>query len=107
MRRILVVDDDLHVGQAIRVRLKEHGFRVSAADGGPGGLAAPDNATFDLMIVDAFMPHMRGFEAMATRLGAPGCLRKPSWNEDWKGDQRAARLGICSSIGRRCPATTR
>jgi CheY-like chemotaxis protein len=64
MRRILVVDDDLHVGQAIRVWLKHHGFRVSTADSGPGGLAALDNASFDLMIVDVFMPQMRGFEAI-------------------------------------------
>lgn len=64
MRRILVVDDDLHVGQAIQVWLRHHGFRVSNADSGPGGLAALDNATFDLMIVDVFMPHLRGFEAI-------------------------------------------
>src|SRR5690348_10440425 len=64
MRRILVVDDDSHIGQAIEVWLKQHGFRVSTADSGPGGLAALDNASFDLMIVDVFMPHMRGFEAI-------------------------------------------
>ena len=64
MRRILVVDDDLHVGQAIGVWLTAHGFRVGTADGGTTGLAALDNATFDLMIVDVFMPHMTGFEAI-------------------------------------------
>jgi CheY-like chemotaxis protein len=64
MRRILVVDDDLHVGQPIGIGLKPHGFRVSTADGGATGLAALDNATFDLMIVDVFMPHMKGFEAI-------------------------------------------
>jgi len=64
MRRILVVDDDLHVGQAISVWLKAHGFRVATADGGATGLSALDNATFDLMIVDVFMPHMTGFEAI-------------------------------------------
>jgi CheY-like chemotaxis protein len=64
MRRILVVDDDPHVGQAIRVWLKHHGFRVATAESGAGGLAALDNASFDLMIVDVFMPHMRGFEAI-------------------------------------------
>jgi DNA-binding response OmpR family regulator len=57
MRRILVVDDDLHVGQAISVWLKADAFRVATVDGGITGLAALDNATFDLMIVDAFMPH--------------------------------------------------
>jgi len=64
MRRILVVDDDLHVGRAVDVWLKHHGFRVSTADSGPGGLAALDNTSFDLMIVDVFMPQMRGFEAI-------------------------------------------
>jgi CheY-like chemotaxis protein len=64
MRRILVVDDDLQVGQAIQLWLKHHGFRVSTADSGAGGLAALDNGSFDLMIVDVFMPHMRGFEAI-------------------------------------------
>jgi CheY-like chemotaxis protein len=64
MRRILVVDDDPHVGQAIRVWLKHHGFRVATAESREGGLAALDNASFDLMIVDVFMPHMKGFEAI-------------------------------------------
>lgn len=63
MRRIVVADDDLHVRQTIGVWLKEHGFRVSFADG-LSGPTALDNATFDLMIVDVFMPHMRGFEAI-------------------------------------------
>ena len=64
MRRIPVVDDDLHVGRAIRIWLEQHGFRVLTADGGPNGLAALDNGTFDLMIIDVFMPQMCGFEAI-------------------------------------------
>jgi len=64
MRRILVVDDDLHICLAIRAWLKRYGFRVSIADGGVNGLAALDNGTFDLMIVDIFMPNMRGFESI-------------------------------------------
>jgi CheY-like chemotaxis protein len=64
MRRILVVDDDPHVGLAIRAWLTQHGFRVAIADGGTTGLAALDNSTFDLMIVDVFMPNMRGFESI-------------------------------------------
>src|SRR5450631_1655883 len=64
MRRILVVDDDPHICLAVRAWLKHHGFRVSIADGGPNGLAALDNSTFDLMIIDIFMPNMRGFESI-------------------------------------------
>jgi CheY-like chemotaxis protein len=64
MRRILVVDDDPHICLAVRAWLKRYGFRVSIADGGPNGLAALDNSTFDLMIVDIFMPNMRAFESI-------------------------------------------
>ena len=64
MRRILVVDDDPHICLAVRAWLKRSGFRVSIADGGPNGLVALDNSTFDLMIVDVFMPNMRGFESI-------------------------------------------
>ena len=64
MRRILVVDDDLHIRLAISTWLKRCGFRVAIADGGPNGLAALEDATFDLMIVDVFMPNMRGFESI-------------------------------------------
>ena len=64
MRRILVVDDDPHICLAIRAWLKRYGFKVATADGGATGLVALDNSTFDLMIVDIFMPHMRGFESI-------------------------------------------
>jgi DNA-binding response OmpR family regulator len=64
MHRILVVDDDPHIGRALRAWLKRYGFRVSIADGGSNGLLALDNSTFDLMIVDVFMPNMRGFESI-------------------------------------------
>jgi DNA-binding response OmpR family regulator len=56
MRRILVVDDDPHICLAVRAWLKRYGFKVAIADGGSTGLVALDNSTFDLMIVDIFMP---------------------------------------------------
>jgi len=64
MRHILVVDDDPHMGLAIRAWLKRYGFNVAIADGGIAGLAAIHNSPFDLMIVDIFMPDMRGFESI-------------------------------------------
>jgi CheY-like chemotaxis protein len=64
MRRILVVDDDPHVRLAIRAWLQHCGFRVAVADGGADGIDALRKSTFDLMIVDVFMPNMHGFEAI-------------------------------------------
>ena len=64
MSRILVVDDDPMVCTALEVCLARHDFLVTIADGSEAGLRALEGASFDLMIVDIFMPHMRGFESI-------------------------------------------
>ena len=64
MTRVLVVVDDPMVRMAIEIHLERHSFHVTIADGGEVGLRALEGAAFDLMIVDIFMPHMRGFESI-------------------------------------------
>ena len=64
MPRVLVVDDDPMVCMAIEIHLERHSFQVTIADGGEAGLRALEREVFDLMIVDIFMPHMRGFESI-------------------------------------------
>jgi CheY-like chemotaxis protein len=64
MSRILVVDDDALICSAIRTWLEDKGFQVVIADGAESGLDALEKDTFDLMIVDIFMPHMHGFESV-------------------------------------------
>jgi CheY-like chemotaxis protein len=64
MPQILVVDDDPLVCRAIKVYLERNNFEVIVADGGEEGLRALEGTAFDLMIVDIFMPHMRGFESI-------------------------------------------
>lgn len=64
MRRILVVDDDPLSRHAMGMWLEQCGFRVAITDGGESGVVALNDGTFDLMIVDVFMPNMRGFESI-------------------------------------------
>jgi len=64
MTRVLIVDDDPLVCAAIEICLERHGFEATIADGGEAGLRALEDSSFDLMIVDIFMPHMRGFESI-------------------------------------------
>lgn len=64
MPRILVVDDDPMVCVAIEVCLTRKSFEVTVADGGEAGMRALETADFDVMLIDVFMPHMRGFEAI-------------------------------------------
>jgi CheY-like chemotaxis protein len=62
--RVLVVDDDPLVCVAIEVCLTRKGFEVTVADGGEAGMRALEASDFDVMLIDVFMPHMRGFESI-------------------------------------------
>ncbi len=64
MTRILVVDDDLLVCSAVRAWLESRSYEVVVAEGGETGLLALERTTFDLMVIDIFMPHMHGFESI-------------------------------------------
>jgi CheY-like chemotaxis protein len=64
MPRVLVVDDDLMVCATIELCLTRNGFEVTVADGGEAGMRALDASEFDVMLIDVFMPHMRGFESI-------------------------------------------
>jgi len=64
MTHILVVDDDPLICAAIRTWLEDKDFDVVLADGAESGLSALAQATFNVMIVDIFMPHMHGFESV-------------------------------------------
>ena len=64
MKRILVVDDDPLVSLSIRLTLEREGFETVLANGGVTGLHALEAQRFDAMIVDIFMPEMRGFESV-------------------------------------------
>lgn len=48
----------------IEACLARQGFEVTIADGGEQGIKALESASFDVMLVDIFMPHMRGFESI-------------------------------------------
>jgi CheY-like chemotaxis protein len=66
MSRVLVVDDDKSVASAIQALLESEGFDVVVARDGRAGLLALESGTFDLLIVDIFMPNMDGLEAIKT-----------------------------------------
>ena len=64
MPRVLVVDDDPMVCLAIETCLQRQGFEVTIADGSEAGIRALETSTFDVVLVDIFAPHMRGFESI-------------------------------------------
>ena len=66
--RILLIDDNRQGSGARRIILRELGYDVVTAEGGPEGLehfrASADEAPFGLVVTDFRMPGMRGDEVV-------------------------------------------
>lgn len=62
MRRILLVEDQPLVRKAVRGALEDAGFAVVEAGDGEEGLTAAKGDSFDLAIVDIWMPRVDGIE---------------------------------------------
>jgi len=63
--RILVVDDEPAVGDAIKMMLKFDGHEVQTASGSKEALSLLEQDKFDLIITDYSMPGMKGDELAA------------------------------------------
>lgn len=60
--RILVVDDDVLVLEALKELLTSSGYEVRVATRGQEALEILDKERFDLLILDVVMPKMTGFD---------------------------------------------
>jgi CheY-like chemotaxis protein len=73
MARVLVIDDDRAVLTTVKIGLERAAHSVETAEDGGAGLRLLETRTFDLLIIDIFMPGMDGFETMR--------LVRQSWPE--------------------------
>jgi DNA-binding response OmpR family regulator len=62
MSNILVVDDDPHIRELVRVFLRDEGFDVYEAADGVEALARLETLKADMVILDVMMPNMDGWE---------------------------------------------
>lgn len=62
MAKILIVDDDLDIVEAMRVVLAQKGYEVIVAADGVEGINKFKQEKPDLIILDVMMPNMDGFE---------------------------------------------
>jgi DNA-binding response OmpR family regulator len=60
-KRILIVDDDYEIIEAMRAALEAKGYEVLVARDGNQGLAMAEREDPDLMILDMMMPKRSGF----------------------------------------------
>ncbi len=71
---LLLIEDDARLQALLVQYLEPFGFRVEARSDGPAGLAALDECSPDLVILDIMLPGMNGFEvcrAMRQRSQVP------------------------------------
>ncbi len=69
--RILLVEDEAHLSQAVASGLRAEGFAVDVADNGTDGLAMARGGAYDLVILDILLPGTNGF-LVCSRLRAAG-----------------------------------
>jgi two-component system, OmpR family, response regulator len=62
MTKVLVVDDDPHIRELLKLILLKEGFEAAEADDGIEALKAMESAKMDLAIIDIMMPNMDGWQ---------------------------------------------
>ncbi|MED4586584.1 response regulator transcription factor [Brevibacillus choshinensis] len=61
MPKILVVDDDAHIRELVRLYLEDEGFEIVEKSNGEDALEYAENHIVDLVILDIMMPRMDGW----------------------------------------------
>lgn len=64
MKTILVIDDEMAIGEVIDIAMTDEGYRVLHAADGREGLRTLDAETVDLVITDLMMPIVDGREVL-------------------------------------------
>ena len=115
--KLLIIDDEPHIRQMMRLTLEAAGYQVDEADDGPSGVDRfGDGTQYDAVLLDQRMPGLDGLETLkqirkraptacvvmvtayasielavdAMRLGATDFLRKPMTPETLRGATAAA-----------------
>ncbi len=75
--RVLIVDDDRSMRMALRNILEQDGYRIDEASNGDQALALCKRHMPDLVLMDAVMPLLNGFEACAQIRALQGGAHTP------------------------------
>ena len=71
MKTILIIDDDLHIGNALEESLANEGYKVSRAYSGTEAIYVLSQAKPDLVLLDLMLPGLSGEEVLPHIKGIP------------------------------------
>ena len=71
MKTILIIDDDLHIGNALEESLVNEGYKVSRAYSGTEAIYVLSQAKPDLVLLDLMLPGLSGEEVLPHIKGIP------------------------------------
>lgn len=86
MARILVVDDDLHIGNLLEEILTREGYAVTRAYSGTEALMLADRVQPDLVLLDLMLPGLSGEELLPRLEGIPVIILSAKAGVDSKVD---------------------
>lgn len=61
-KKVLVVDDELHIQELIKYNIEQNGFKVVTADTGERALEIIENDNIDIILLDLMLPGIDGLE---------------------------------------------
>lgn len=96
-KRVLIVDDDAEIVEAIRYAIEAKGFDVTVARDGNQGLAMAEREDPDLVILDMMMPKRSGFlvlEKLRRSRSVPMRIIMITANEGSRHKAYAEMLGV-------------
>ena len=71
MKHILVIDDDIYIGNLLQEALEAEGYRVSRAYSGTEAVLTLDHTRPDLALLDLMLPGLSGEEVLPRLAGIP------------------------------------
>ena len=71
LKTILIVDDDIHIGNALEEALRQEGYGVLRAYSGTEAIMVLDRSKPDLVLLDLMLPGLNGEEVLPLIQGRP------------------------------------
>ncbi len=88
MRRVLLIEDETNIAEALRFILARDGWEVFVVSDGAAGLAAVVKIRPDLVILDLMLPSLSGLEVLVALRKVPATHALPVLMLTAKGQER-------------------